>query len=384
MSKKIFAQKTTFDGLSSSDYYFTIDSVRKQISPDSHNYSLLSFIDNFQSTDLSTNGIVFPGLKYLDDSVIIFERPPRYENIFITPELVDNINENSDLHTYRIPIPWQVYVIEYSSSPHSTYACDVRMFFRNSSLNTLDDEVYLPPLTNFYIDSSLCRPTYDSLEDVDRYPDTINAIINEAYDWIWNSGSNLDLTVTLAQYLRTSACNASFHHNSIMMKMHRRYSISYSTPSAFYASSSIVNEIFNSWSKIDLSEVCNLQWIYPFTPNAKDSFSSHINHRMTRIVDAYGVSNEESICCEDCQYYDEDGDLIEGECVEEGQCSCHQGYSSDTYEHAVTRCIQDGKYNTMYDIPMTLGYFYNSLINPGLRVNVFNSDLLFDSLLLSS
>jgi len=38
----------------------------------------------------------------------------------------------------------------------------------------------------------------------------------------------------------------------------------------------------------------------------------------------------------------------------------------------------------MYDIPMTLGYFYNSLINPGLRVNVFNADLLFDSLLLSS
>lgn len=345
---------------------------------DSSLSSLFSDISSPALQNTPTLSTVFPGLRYIDSSVIIFERPPRYENIFLTLSLVDNINSDSITNTYRIPIPWQVYVIEYNRTNNRMYACDVRMFFSNKSINFMQDEVYLPPLSNFYADSSLCRPTYLELEDIDRYPNTINGVIQEAYDWIWNSGTNLDLTVTPLHYLRTAFYNTDFKNSSILSNLSKVYTSYCSNFHSFYAPTEPVSAMFDSWSKLTLSEVCNLRWLYPMTPSFKNSFVSSMNSRLDSIQSQYSsFSYESASCCEECQYYDEDGEPVSGECVEEGHCSCHE--TSYDYASMFIALIEQDAFN-LYDHPMTLLYYYNNLINPQLRNNSFSRDILMDKL----
>jgi hypothetical protein len=374
MSKKILSYN---NDNSSYSYFFKNNHSYTKVEESSSVFHNFSFLTKIDTLDTPTYSVVFPGLRYLDDSVIIFERPPFYQNIFITPSLVENINDESEVHSYRIPIPWQVYVIEYNSNSSSYYACDVRMFFRNSSLTSLNDPVYLPPLTNFYADASLCRPSYTSQEDVDRYSDNINGVIQEAYDWIWNSGTNLDLTVNPTHYMRTCVYNDDFHRNSVL-KHSSTLSFSHtSSTSSFFTSYESIQNLFNSWSRLDLSEVCTLSWMYPFTEDFKSYFSRNFELRMSSIHSRYFSNYDSSECCDDCQYYDEDGELVQNECSYE-DCSCHSEPSMN-YRNIVSNCINNNEYH-LYDVPVTLKFYYDNIINPNLRVNMFNTSLFLDSL----
>ena len=52
----------------------------------------------------------------------------------------------------------------------------------------------MPPIPNFFTNGLLCRPMFDKMNDVDGYSKDLSGVIASAYDWIWNTGFNHDLT----------------------------------------------------------------------------------------------------------------------------------------------------------------------------------------------
>jgi len=332
------------------------------------------------STSFTLPEITLPGVRYINNSVIIFEKPPRYENIFLTPMLVNDIGKDSETFLYRIPIPWQVYVIEYVHNPDATYAVDVRMFFRNSSLNSFDDKVYLPPLTNFYADAKLCRPMYDSIDDVNRYPDTINGIIQEAYDWIWNSGTNIDLSDAICSYYRYSYWNKDFCENSITKHCDSQYLAYYKNYSAYYCNSNSVKNFFEVWSNIPLKDICDMNWIYPY--DNSQSYAS-LTQRLINLSPMLDLSSfYKEGCCEDCEYcdYDDDGDVIDSYCGHE-ECPCHD--ASSNLENVLLYCASNKEHFDKINIPFTLDYFIKNICNPSLNSSPISKEDIFQSLKLS-
>ena len=41
------------------------------------------------------------------------------------------------------------------------------------------------------------------MEDIEKYPKDLSGIIASAYDWIWNSGFNFDITESISFFLHT-------------------------------------------------------------------------------------------------------------------------------------------------------------------------------------
>ena len=169
---------------------------------------ILDFLNPFlnDSHFVKDTGIMPPGVLGFNSNVIIYERPPEYRSIEVIYQRLDGMSRRDATHRYILPIPWQLYVITYSSAPSyddpsgiDFYACDVKMFFSNSRIYNFDQEVYLAPLPNLYTDGSLCRPMLSSMDDIERYSKDISGVIMAAYDWVWNSGTNIDLTESVCQ-----------------------------------------------------------------------------------------------------------------------------------------------------------------------------------------
>ena len=151
-----------------------------------------------KNQDLSRS-IFLPGVRYYSDSIIVFERPPMQVPFSFSLDYRDNVNEETPDLSYYIPIPWQVYVCQYN--PENYRLIDVAMYFSKSSLYSLDQEVYVPPLFNFYSNGNLCRPFFASSEDVEKYPQNVFGVTAAAYDWVWNSNFNFDITDNIVEFL---------------------------------------------------------------------------------------------------------------------------------------------------------------------------------------
>lgn len=232
---------------------------------------LSSFIMNLNSDNIFSKdtGIMPPGVLHIDSNLIIFERPPQYQNIQIIPQIVDHIDyDRHDTTLYRLPVPWQLYVCTYSIYGGRYYPNSVRMYFMNSSITGSDisnHRVYLPTLPNFYTSGLLCNPMYASMEDVERYDNSIAGVIQASYDWVWNSGTNLDLTMNIVEaYFQLLPLKAE--GIPTVFDKDLTSSASQVHISSYFLDFSSIDFFFKLWEQFDIHEVSSLVW-----PNSSTS-----------------------------------------------------------------------------------------------------------------
>lgn len=190
-----------------------------------------------------------PGLLYLDKSFLIFERPPTNKLINCYSQLLDNIDEDTRMHSYYLPIPWQVYLVEFD--PNTFRTCSVKMFFSKGSIFSFEQNVYLPPIPNFYVNGQLCRPFFNSMDDIERYPQNAAGVIESAYDWVWASNFNLDLTETISSiYTQKNPIQIQRGHDG-------------SSYTGYRLSMAAVNDTYSHWESFTISEVSSFDWPNP-------------------------------------------------------------------------------------------------------------------------
>jgi len=245
----------------------------------SNNSSILNSIAipplNVKSKMVDINtGIMPPGVLYVSDSIVIYEKPPTYQNIFVAPYTIDgmpSVLREQNQNLFRIPIPWQIYIARYYTNPEtgSLYTTSVNMYFMDSQLTNVDQILYLPPLSNFYSDGSLCRPFFSSMDDVERYPNNIAGIIESSYDWIWSGGSNLDLTQAVVQFYIQSA-NASSRDldyftskNSLIHQAFNHNKIPRFSPNSYYTDYAHYSIYLKFWENISIDNITSYFWPNP-------------------------------------------------------------------------------------------------------------------------
>jgi hypothetical protein len=198
--------------------------------------------------------ILPPAIKYHSNGVVVFERPPSYQVVQYAPQNVSNLEDDTPIHIYRIPIPWQLYVITYNPN---TYFCNsVRMYFMKTPLHSPEQNIYMPPIPNFFTNGLLCRPMYDNMNDVDGYSKDLSGIIASAYDWIWNSGFNHDLTENFYHVVRQKKPIKILTSYSIVTNVDNHSYYRGVTPTH-------VRAILGDWERLDLNGILDLDWPNP-------------------------------------------------------------------------------------------------------------------------
>jgi len=233
----------------------------------SNNRSAFEYINRYFApfasikNSFTETGLMPAGVKAIGANYVVFEKPPCFKNIFFIPTQRSDITDESIAQVYRIPIPWQLYVIKFNPD---MYVYEVRMYFMKNSLTSVHEELFLPPLPNFYTSGMLCPPIMDNMEDVDRYSKNHAGIMQCGYDWVWNSGSNHDLTEaclhpslqieeqqnSILKYVPEPEYNAYFKYKKNFNRSYSRYS----------ASATQISRLFTAWEKSSLTEVCELFW----------------------------------------------------------------------------------------------------------------------------
>jgi len=259
-----------------------------------------------KSTLHADTGIVPPGLVHVDNKLVIFERPPTYQNVQLIPAVVDNINyENSKNYIFRLPIPWTVYFVSYSVYNGIHYPNQIAMYFMANSLQGTDfssHPLYLPPLVNFYNNATLCNPMFDSMDEITRYENNVSGIINAAYNWIWNSGSNLDLTMNIAECLFQIHKNPNFSTNPF-----------YDLPGAihpftYYTDFSYISRAFQNWEKISINDISSIPWPNPcISERVHSEIQSIGTEKLLDYFEYYGIDPDEVTVSE--EEYRETGNM---------------------------------------------------------------------------
>lgn len=191
-----------------------------------------------KSADL-TSGILPPAVRWISGQgdMFVFERPPRMQTLSYYPVEADMIDSNTKLCTYNIPIPWTVYVVVVSATMVPT---EIRVFARNSPLESLSDLVYLLPIPNLYYSGALCAPIFEKFEAQEP---TLAAAAQAAYNMVWNSGFNFDLI---------DAIKASLGQH-VPFYIVRKSRNSFSKTANF----------FQRWSECSIEDALSLKWPRP-------------------------------------------------------------------------------------------------------------------------
>lgn len=267
--------------------------------------SLYDYFTKVKSPDtiVQPTGIMPPGVIHIDDSLIIFERPPSYQNIQLIPHLLENINyDKSDTIIYRLPIPWTIYFVTYSVYSGVHYPNSIAMYFSHNSLQSSDfssTQLYLPPLCNFYTNGELCNPLFDSMDELNRYSNDIAGVINASYNWIWDTGTNVDLTMNIAEFIYQSRHNTDLRDNNPLSKV----ITSNLYPTTYYVDTSILNSFFLSWEKLSLQDVSSYSWP---NPSAYKKNMQRIGQLGESLLHSY--FDYHGIDADECREYNEEED----------------------------------------------------------------------------
>lgn len=227
--------------------------------------------------------LLFPGVRHLSPGIILFERPPTHKVVSAYNDYRDSITKETSASEYYLPIPWQVYIAMYN--PDDMRLVSVKMFFASSSLTSLDQTIYSPPLYNFYSNGTLCRPFFSSMEDIEKYPKDLSGVIASAYDWIWNSGFNFDITESISFFLHTKKyeqfekylkpqTKASF----TWLQDHPLHNLPSNLPVQWHV------PFFKCWEDIPLSEVSSLLW-NPFTDT--EFYYQHLSNLREHLINDF-------------------------------------------------------------------------------------------------
>jgi len=256
--------------------------------------------------------LLFPGVRHLSPGIILFERPPCHKVVSTYNDYRDQISGQTSTSEYYLPIPWQVYIAMYN--PEDMRLVSVKMFFTSNSLASLDQTIYSPPLYNFYSNGTLCRPFFSSMEDIEKYPKDLSGVIASAYDWIWNSGFNFDITESISFFLHCKKyeqfekyLNPQTMPNMNWLRDHNLYSLPSNLPSQWHS------PFFKCWEQVPLSEVSKLSW-NTFTET--EFYYQHINNLRDNLIYEF---------CDSHDYVIHETDS--------GEDDCHSDYCSDNCVH---------------------------------------------------
>lgn len=206
-----------------------------------------SLSENFNPQIVS--GLLFPAVLYHIPGLLIFERPPIQKLVQYIDRPVDYITDESEMKSYNLPLPWQLYIAEYD--PKSMLLCKAHMYFMSESLKNADQIMYAAPLPNFYANGSLCRPFLASMDDIERYDKSLSGIMASAYDWIWNSGFNHDLSENIISVY-------SHKNNSFYNPEYNRTPVSSSWQRHIHPKD--VHNVLSMWEKISIDSILDTKW----------------------------------------------------------------------------------------------------------------------------
>jgi len=333
------------------------------------------------------SGIIPPGLLYCSEKILIFERPPALKTIQWTPQMLDNIDDDTEYATFEIPVPWQVYFVHFTKTSDNYHVINkIFLTFSNTPIYSLNQPLYLPPLTNVYTNGQVCQPHYSHYDDLIEGTETIAGIMQNAYNQVWSSSMNVDLTSAPLKLLKHFALPGLRIHNQRCMieptiksyantVAHKMRHVPTIDCFGYYTNPQTVHSFYRSWETISLNDICDMEWspsdkkinddsIYRRIQNLSTD-SSFIEY-MTANGHISSSHNDNTECCEECQYFDEDGDLIEEICSEEGYCSCHDSNNInipayDEHGNSVLyRYLQD--VNFSFDSPLTFSELFGSFL----------------------
>lgn len=285
-------------------YGYSVNAI--QVTPDKVFDFFHSLIPSSAPSKDFQPDLYIPGVRYMTPGIVVFERPPSYQHVSVSLAYRDDINEETEFSEWYLPIPWQVYVAAYN--PADMRIIDVKMFFTNSTLYSVDQPVYAPPLFNFFSNGKLCRPFFESMDDFEKYPQNISGVIAAAFDWVWNSGFNKDITENISEFIYRKRylqfekyiTDPSLLSTFIKIKSNPLTGI----PSNLH--SIYINGLYNAWECVPIEEISSLTWS-PYS--STDYFYQEINSYNTRsLIELYINQNDLSVHEYDDDHYDEDGD----------------------------------------------------------------------------
>lgn len=222
---------------------------------------------HYESLNLSNDSLLFPGVRFISDNIVIFEMPPTNKHISYIPFAKDDIPEDEDdqeYNHYYVPIPWQIYIATYD--PSTMRISDVSMYFSDTPLTSFDQPVYLPPLLNFYSNGLLCRPFFYHSEDIEKYPKNISGVIASAVDWVWNSGYNFDITESISEYISSGKFRSLIENSDLsndeLQQLTALYNLSpYEHVANNSLSPKVVSQFFTLWQSVPISKILSCKWI---------------------------------------------------------------------------------------------------------------------------
>lgn len=255
--------------------------------------------------EFTPDNVYFPGVRFLSDGLVVFERPPCYQIIDIDNDYRDNIRTETTTSQYYIPLPWQVYVCTYN--PADMRLVGVKMFFAESSLVDVNQTVYCPPMFNFYSNGNLCRPFFASMDDIEKYPQNVSGVIASAFDWVWNSGFNFDITENIAQFLSSQKfeefapwAEISAPNSLRFLRDNRIYGLPRLTHKSYFES------LFKCWESVPLDQVSSIKWS---NYTKAEFYYIEISNASEAFFNQYLFDNDINLCecdCDDEECYSDD------------------------------------------------------------------------------
>lgn len=186
---------------------------------DENSYKMLSPFDSDSSAELFQTNLdetfsaggslpicVPPGLVYVGDrqSLIIFERPPRYQKVMFSRFRRDKAKEHMEANEeYRIPLPWQIYVGEFGTNGLLNA---LHVYFAGNEISGLEiselkpysliklqikngGHIFSCPLPNVYETNLVCLDKETSQTENTNLASKVNLM----YSSVWDTSFNADI-----------------------------------------------------------------------------------------------------------------------------------------------------------------------------------------------
>lgn len=214
-------------------------------------------------------GLLPPAIRWCsaDRKTVVFERPPARYYIEVAWAKQYEAAE-AEKFVWEIPVPWTCYIVFFDFEYNPVL---VRSYFRPAPLQDWTDPVYMMPLFNQYLDSSLCKPVVDTWEIHDA---TISWGVQEAFNQVWNSGFNLDLVDTINQSIQCGAV--------VSPEMYTRAKL--------HQDGDDMRAFFNAWQTMSIKEVMEAPMMVPsIQPNGYEPYA-----KLLSIGDAVAMVQEAS------------------------------------------------------------------------------------------
>jgi len=257
--------------ISKEEYYVNVNvrGIAKTLSNYCDNYDMNDNIRNFTNIAFSPKknissdnlSLIHPGIRHLSENILVFEMPPAYRHLSYQ-ESYREATDNKPYQDYYLPIPWQIYIA--TMTPQMRLA-SVHMYFSKTPLYSTDQRLYVPPIFNFYSDGSLCRPFFESMDDIEKYPKNYSGIMASAFDWIWNSGFNWDITENIFEYIYNDKYTSmiplinSQNSSEAILKEFSQNKINHMSH-GFKVSPTSARILFKLWQQVPLERILEVDW----------------------------------------------------------------------------------------------------------------------------